>query len=65
MNSLTAVNYVTCRQSSLRLAEYARCKLSSNNKIIIIDDYFIIAAEFHHKLILQNKTEKVCRITAK
>jgi len=38
MNSLTAVKYVTCHQShACRICRYARCKLSSNNKILIVN----------------------------
>jgi len=43
MNSLTAVSYVTCRQSkskTCRICKYARCKLSSTNKILI-NNWFV------------------------
>jgi len=34
MNSLTAVNYVTCRQSKSRLAEYANMQDANSAAII-------------------------------
>ena len=34
MNSLTAVNYVTCRQSKSKLAEYANMQDANSGAII-------------------------------
>ena len=62
MNSLTAVNYVTCRQSKSRLAKYANMQ-DANSAAIIKYLSLTNFDKFHNSMqamcgTLQNETER-------